>query len=297
MVFKKDIYFSENLPRLMFGAMAALTVFSLVSIFIFLLISGIGAFEEIGVSEFFLGIDWNPTSFYTPAWGIFSLMVGTAIISVLALSIALPFGLSIAVYLSEIASPKMREIFKPLIEMIASIPSVVLGFLGLLFLAPFIAKFFNISNGLNALTASILVAVAALPTIASICEDALSSVSVRFKEASLALGATKWTTIKKVVIPAAGPGLIAAIMLGLGRIIGETMIVLMVAGNSRAFPTSLLDPVRPMTASIAIEIKEVVVGSLHWQSLFAVGLTLFIITFVINLLADVLVYKKYSYGN
>lgn len=297
MGFKKDVYFSENLPRLIFGATAALTVFSLISIFLFLLMSGVGAFNEIGIKEFFLGTDWNPTSFHTPSWGILSLIVGTLIISLLALFIALPFGLSIAIYLSEIASPKMREIFKPLIEMIASIPSVVLGFLGLLFLAPLIAKIFHLSNGLNALTASILVAIAALPTIASICEDALSSISLRFRETSLALGATKWTTIKKVVIPAAGPGLIAAIMLGLGRIIGETMIVLMVAGNSRAFPRSFLDPVRPMTANIAIEIKEVVVGSLHWQSLFAIGLTLFLITFVINLLADILVHKKHFYEN
>ncbi len=292
MSFKKDAHFSEKLARLMFGATAALTVFSLIGIFIFLSFGGAGAFKEIGIKEFFLGTDWNPTSFHTPSWGILSLVVGTLSVSILALSIALPLGLSNAIYLSEIASPKMREILKPLIEMIASIPSVVLGLLGLLFLAPLIAKVFHLSNGLNALTASILVAIAALPTITSICEDALSSVSVRFREASLALGATKWTTIKKVVIPAASPGLIAAIMLGLGRIIGETMIVLMVAGNSRAFPHSFLDPVRPMTANIAIEIKEVVAGSLHSQSLFAVGLVLFFMTFAINLLADILVRKK-----
>lgn len=297
MGFEKDVHFSESLPRLIFGATAALSVLSLISIFIFLLMSGIGTFQEIGIKEFFLGTDWNPTSFHTPSWGILSLIIGTLIISILAIFIALPFGLSIAIYLSETASPKMREIFKPIIEMIASIPSVVLGLLGLLFLAPLIAKIFHLSNGLNALTASILVAIAALPTIASICEDALSGVSLRFREASLALGATKWTTIKRVVIPAAGPGLIAAIMLGLGRIIGETMIVLMVAGNNRAFPHSFLDPVRPMTANIAIEIKEVVMGSLHWQSLFAIGFTLFLITFVINLLADMLVHKKHSYEN
>lgn len=294
---KKDVHFSENLSHLLFGATAALTIFLLISIFIFLLMSGVGAFKEIGIKEFFLGTDWNPTSFHTPSWGILSLIIGTLMISILALFIALPFGLSIAIYLSEIASPKMREMLKPLIEMIASIPSVVLGLLGLLFLAPLIAKTFHLSNGLNALTASILVAIAALPTIASICEDALSSVSLRFREASLVLGATEWTTIKRVVIPAASPGLVAAIMLGLGRIIGETMIVLMVAGNSRAFPYSFLDPVRPITANIAIEIKEVVMGSLHWQSLFAIGFTLFLITFVINLLADILVHKKHPYEN
>ena len=146
MGFKKDVHFSKNLPRLIFGATAALTVFSLISIFLFLLMSGVGAFKEIGIKEFFLGTDWNPTSFHTPSWGIFSLIAGTLIISILALFIALPFGLSIAIYLSEIASPKMREMLKPLIEMIASIPSVVLGLLGLLFLAPLIAKIFHLSK-------------------------------------------------------------------------------------------------------------------------------------------------------
>lgn len=292
MSFIKNVRFSDKIARVIFITTASLTVLSLFGIFLFLLLRGIGSFKEIGVTEFFFGLDWNPTSFNTPAWGIFSLMVSTLIISFIALSIALPFGLSNAIYLSEIASPKIRELFKPIIEMLASIPSVVLGIIGLLFLAPLIAKIFHLSNGLNALTASILVAVAALPTIASICEDALSSVSVRLREASLALGATKWMTIKKAVIPAAIPGLVAAIMLGLGRIIGETMIVLMVAGNSRAFPHSFLDPVRPMTANIAIEIKEVVAGSLHSQSLFAIGLALFFITFAINMLADILVRKK-----
>jgi phosphate transport system permease protein len=176
--------------------------------------------------------------------------------------------------------------------MIAGVPTVVLGLLGLLFLAPVIAGFFGLSNGLNALTASILVAVVVLPTIASICEDALSGVSKRHREASLAMGATRWMTISKVVIPAASSGIIAGILLGLGRIIGETMIVLMVAGNSIAFPDSILDPVRPMTAAIAIEIKEVVVGSLHWKSLFAIGLLLFAYTFMLNFIADLFIHRK-----
>ncbi|MFA5791570.1 MAG: phosphate ABC transporter permease subunit PstC [Candidatus Paceibacterota bacterium] len=297
MFFKKSVRFYENLPRLVFGAIAALTVLALVSILVFLLMNGIGAFKEIGISEFFFGSNWNPTSFHSPSWGILSLVASTFMISILALFIALPFGLSIAIYLSELASRRKREILKPLIEMISSIPSVVLGFLGILFLAPSVAKIFNLSNGLNTLTASILVAIAALPTIASICEDALSSVSLGLRETSFALGATKWTTIKRIVLPAAGSGITAATMLGLGRIIGETMIVLMVAGNSRAFSFSFLEPIRPMTSSIAIEIKEVVVGSLHSESLFAIGFTLFVITFIINLLADILIHKNYSYEN
>jgi len=285
-------HLSESLPRWLFAATAALTVILLISIFIFLFVTGINAFGSIGLKEFFWGTDWNPASFHTPSWGIFSLILGSLMVSFISLLISVPFGLSIAIYLAEIAPPKTRETLKPVIEMIASIPSVVLGLLGLLFLAPITAGLFGLSNGLNAFTASILVAVASLPTITSVSEDALSSVTYKFREASLALGATKWVTIKKAVIPAAKSGLVAAIMLGLGRVIGETMIVLMVAGNSRALPSSFLDSVQPMTATIAIEIKEVVIGTLHWQSLFAIGLVLFTITFIVNFLADLLIHKK-----
>ncbi len=282
----------DKLWRYIFTLTALLTVVILIGIFVFLAYTGIGVFTKINFADFLFGTNWNPNAFAAPSWGILALFISSLIVSALALIIAIPFGLAIAIYLSEIASPFLREILKPAIEMIASIPSVVLGLLGLLFLAPLIAKIFGLSNGLNALTASILVAIAALPTIASICEDAITSVPHEYKEASLALGASQWTTIKKITIPAASSGLIAAGMLGLGRVIGETMIVLIVAGNARALPHSLLDPVRPMTATIAIEIKEVIVGSLHWQSLFAIGLVLFIITFAINLLADILIHKN-----
>lgn len=294
---KQSRHTSENFPRFVFGSFAALTIFLLIGIFLFLFTTGIGTFNDISIKSFLFGSDWNPSSYHTPSWGIFSLITGTLIVSIISLAIVVPLGLAIAIYLAEIAPKRTREILKPLIEMIASIPSVVLGLLGLLFLAPLLAKLFHLSNGLNALTASILVAIATLPTIASICEDALSEVPYKFREASLALGATKWETIKKVVLPAARSGLIAAMMLGLGRVIGETMIVLMVAGNSRMFPFSIFDSVRPMTANIAIEIKEVVVGSLHWKALFAIGLVLFVMTFVINFLADILIQKNRIYEN
>lgn len=279
--------------RLLFTVVASLTVLLLVGIFLFLVINGMGTFGEVSLREFLFSADWNPSSAHVASWGIVALVIGTMMISIGALLIAVPFGLSIAIYLAEIARPRLRETLKPVIEMIAGIPSVVLGLLGLLYLAPLIAKVFHLSNGLNALTASILVAIAAVPTIASLCEDALSGVSHRLTEASLALGATKWTTIRRVLIPAAGSGIGAAIMLGLGRAIGETMVVLMVAGNSLALPRSLLDSVRPMTATIAIEIREVVVGDLHWKSLFAVGLVLFLVTFLINFATDVFIHKKH----
>lgn len=282
----------SDLPHLFLLLIASSTVILLICIFLFLLIFGIQTFSEIKIGDFLFGQVWNPSSYKQPSWGILSLVSGTLIISFLSLLFSLPIGILVAIYLSEIAPLKVREIFKPLIEMISSIPSVVLGLLGLIFLSPIIAKVFNLSNGLNALNASILVSIVSLPTIISICEDALSEVPRQFRDASLALGATKFTTIKKVVIPAAKSGIVAGGMLGLGRIIGETMIVLMVAGNSLAFPKSFLDPVRPITANIAIEIKEVVTGSLHWHSLFALGLVLFVITFLINLVVDLFIYKK-----
>lgn len=281
-----------NPAHLILFLIASSTVILLICIFLFLLIFGIQTFSEIKIGDFLLGQLWNPSSYNEPSWGILSLVSGTLIISFLSLLFSLPVGILVAIYLSEIAPVRIREIFKPLIEMIASIPSVVLGLLGLIFLSPIIAKVFNLSNGLNALSASILVAIVALPTIISICEDALSEIPHQYKDASLALGATKWTTIRKIVVPAAKSGIIAGGMLGLGRIIGETMIVLMVAGNSLAFPKSFLDPVRPITANIAIEIKEVVTGSLHWHSLFALGLVLFAITFLINLMVDLFISQK-----
>ena len=206
-------------------------------------------------------------------------------------SSSVPLGLGIAIYLSEIASRRVREIIKPMIEMIAGIPSIVLGLAGLLFLAPTMARLTGQTSGLHSLTASLLVALCALPTVASICEDALSNVPERYREASFALGASQWTTISRIVIPAARSGIAAAIMLGLGRIIGETMIVLMVAGNSLAMPRSLLDPSRPMTSAIAIEIKETIVGSTHWHALFAIGLVLFLITFAVNFIADLFIHR------
>lgn len=289
---KFDNYFIDFLWEKVFKASGIVTILILASIFVFLLINSYGIIGQIPLVEFLFGTNWNPSAYGEPKWGVIPLVVGTFWISITALVLAVPLGIAIAVYLSEIAPRKTREILKPIIEMIGSIPSVILGLLGILFLAPFIARVFNLSNGLNALTAAVLVAITALPTIASISEDALARISNSLREASLALGATKWTTIKSIVVPAAKSGIIASIMLGFGRIIGETMVVLMVAGNSLAFPTSLLAPARPMTASIAIEIKEVVVGGLHWEALFAVGFLLFVITFAINFIVDLFIEKK-----
>lgn len=267
-------------------------VFIVLGIFVFLAIIGLQAFTRISPFEFFFSTDWNPTSFVEPRWGILSLVVGTLYIAVFSLTIAVPLGVACAIYLAQIASPTVREILKPAIEMIAALPSVVLGLLGLLILAPLIADVFGLNSGLNALTASILVAIMALPTIISISEDAITSVPRSYSDASLALGANTWQTIRHVIVPSAMSGIVAAVMLGLGRVVGETMVVLMVAGNARALPTGFFDPVRPMTATIAIEIKEVVVGELHYQALYAVGLILFIMTFAVNFAADIYLHRQ-----
>lgn len=276
----------DRFMSIVFASIGSLTVILLVGIFVFLVINSWRAFVDIGPRELLFSTDWNPGSVRQATWGVLGLLFSTMLISVGAMVIALPLGLALAMYLSDIASVRVRETLKPAVEMIAGIPSVVLGLLGVLYIAPLVASVFGLSNGLNALTASILVGIAVVPSIASLSEDAMSSVSRRMREASLAVGATSWTTIRKVVVPAAKSGVGAAAMLGLGRAIGETIIVLMVAGNSLALPDSFLDPARPMTATIAIEIREVVVGDLHWSALFAVGLTLFVLTFALNAATD-----------
>jgi len=282
----------EKLIELLLSTASITALLILIGIFVFLFITGIRTFTEISPTEFFLGNEWNPTAYGEPKWGILSLVIGTIIVTFGSLVIAIPLGIASAVYLSEIAKPKIRETIKPVIEMIAGIPSVVLGLIGILFLSPLIAKIFGLSSGLNAFTSSIIVGVMVLPTIISISEDVLTSLPNEFREGSLALGATKWQMIRMTLLPAALSGIVAAIMLGLGRAVGETMAVLMVAGNSRAMPISFFDPIRSMTANIAIEIKEVVKGSLHYEALFAIGLVLFVMTFVVNFISDIIIEKQ-----
>ena len=282
----------ENFIELFFSVVSITALLILIGIFIFLFITGIKTFTQISPIEFFFGTEWNPTAYREPKWGILSLIIGTLMIAFGSLIIAIPLGLASAIYLSDIAKPKIRETIKPVIEMIAGIPSVVLGLIGILFLSPLVAKIFGLSSGLNAFTSSIIVGIMVLPTIISISEDVLTSLPNEFREASLALGSTKWQMIKMTLIPAALSGIAASVMLGLGRAVGETMAVLMVAGNSIAMPVSFFDPIRPMTANIAIEIKEVVKGSLHYEALFAIGLVLFIMTFAVNFISDIIIEKQ-----
>ena len=265
----------------------------LLGIFSLLFIEGVPAFKTISPKEFFFSTVWNPTSPVQERYGILSLLLSTLMTTIGALVIATPLGIACAAYLSDVASPRVREIVKPAVEILAGIPSVVVGFIGLVVVAPLLARLFHLPNGLNALNGSILLAIMSLPTIISLSEDALVAVPQSYKSASLALGATKWQTIIRVTIPSALSGIIASIMLGMGRAIGETMTVLMACGNSQAMPHSFFDSVRTMTATIAIELGETAYGSPHYHSLFVIGFVLFVMTFVVNLVSD-LILSKYQ---
>ncbi len=258
----------------------------LAGIFSMLFYYGIQTFRDVSISGFFLSIHWNPSAWGEPTYGILSMVVSTLFVSLLAMVIAIPLGVGTAAYISWIAPPVVRETLKPIIEILASIPSVVIGFFGIVFLGPLIAQVFGLTAGLNAINGAFLLAFMALPTIISVSEDALHSVPEEFKAASIALGATKWYTLVKVVIPAANSGIIASIMLGFGRAIGETMTVLMATGNALRIPTSGFDSLRTMTANIAIELGEVPYNTTHYYSLFAVGLVLFLMTMLVNFSAD-----------
>ncbi len=232
--------------------------------------------------DFFTGLQWDPEITYS----IVPLFVSTALVAFGSMLIAVPLGILTAAYLSEVAPKKLQMVLKPAIEMLAAIPSVAIGFLGIVLVGPGLAHIFGIQNGLNALNGSILLAVMALPTIVTISEDAINAVPKTHREASLALGANRWETLFKVTIPAALPGLIAAVMLGLGRALGETMTVLMATGNAAAIPKGFLDSVRTITATIAIEMGEVPYQTTHYFALFAIAALLFLITLIVNLLGE-----------
>jgi phosphate transport system permease protein len=281
----------DSIIRAFFFTNGILAVFILMGIFFFLLYTAIPAFREIDIKEFFTSKNWNPTSPVKEEYGIVSMIFSTFLVTLGALAIAVPIGIGVASYLSDVAHWKVREIVKPIIEILAGIPSVVIGFLGIVLFGPAIAKITGQSHGLNAINGSILLAVMALPTIISISEDSLNAVPRAYKEASLALGASRWQTLMRVKIPAALSGIIAAVMLGMGRAIGETMTVLMATGNAPAFPSGFLSSIRTMTATIAIELGEVPYYTTHYYALFAIGLVLFIITFFVNLISDLVLHK------
>ncbi len=248
---------------------------------LFLLKEGLPAVMNVPPTSL-LGVTWYPIEGY---FGLWPLLLGSLLITIGALAIALPFGVAAALFMSEVAPAWLNEILKPLVEILAGFPSVVLGFIGILALSPALREVFNLPTGLTALTGAVLLGWAAIPTIVSISEDALHSVPRSYREASLALGATHWQTIWGVTLPAARNGVITAVMLGMGRVIGETMTVMMVTGNAPVMPAGLdaiISPVRTMTATIASEMGEVAKGSTHYQVLFFIGIILFVFSLVVN---------------
>lgn len=279
----------ERLVLLCGGA----TIVIVVLICAFLLRDGLPTFRHVTVGDFLFGREWYPLS---DRFQALALILGSMLVTAGAIVIAVPIGLAAAVYLAEVAPERVREVLKPTVEVLAGIPSVVIGFIGMVVLGPYIKGLFGLSTGLTALTGSVMLAFMAMPTIISISEDAIVAVPRDYREGALALGATPWEAISRVTVPAAKSGIIAAVMLGIGRAIGETMTVLMVTGNAAVIPSSLLQPVRTMTATIASEMGEVAQGTPHYHSLFAIGLVLFAMTFVINLVADLALQKSVRRG-
>jgi phosphate transport system permease protein len=248
--------------------------------------------DNIGVGSFLFGKSWYPTSTPVAEFGVLPLILGTLWVSIGAILIALPIGLITAIYMAEVASPRFRNFLKPVIELLAGIPSVVYGFFGLVVLVPLIQQTFNLAVGETALAGSIILGIMALPTIITISEDAIRTTPQTLKEASLALGATRWQTLVRVIVPYAKSGITAACILGIGRAVGETMAVLMVTGNASVMPSSILQPVRTIPATIAAELGEAPFGGVHFKSLFALGIILFIITMVFNFLVELTKGKK-----
>lgn len=274
-----DVNFRRGL-----AAAAGVSVLALAAIVIFLLSQALPIFAHVSLKDFLFSTEWYPTD-DPPVFGIGALIAGSLACAALTTLIAVPFGVLTACAIHAGMPPALTRIVKPLIELMAALPSVVIGFIGMIILAPWLQDMFGIATGLNLFNASIMLAFMCVPTIASISEDALRNVPSGLREASLALGATRWETLLKVELRWAMGGIATAVMLGISRVIGETMVVLMVAGGAAIIPESIFDPVRPMTSSIAAEMAEAAVGGEHYHALYETGLVLFIITFAFNLCA------------
>jgi phosphate transport system permease protein len=285
----RDWYIDKAVQALVFVGGISAIVF-IIGIFVFISREGFGfLFGAFDFREFFFSPNWRPTSESKETYGILALIAGTASVTGLAMLIAIPFSLGAAIFIAEFASGKTREFLKITVELLAAIPSVVWGFIGLAIMNPIIIETFNVPVGLNVLNAGVILGLMAAPIMTSIAEDALKAVPDRYREAAEAMGATRWQVIWKVVLPAAKNGLLGAVLLGVGRGFGETMAVLMATGHSINIPTSVFDSVRALTATIAAELGETAAGSTHYQALFTIGIFLFVVTFIINLAADLVV--------
>ncbi|MCG2829401.1 phosphate ABC transporter permease subunit PstC [Methanothermobacter sp. K4] len=276
----------ENLIEKGLFITAIFSIIAILLIITFIFREGIPILQDYGVINFIFGMDWAPSD---GKYGVFTMIVGSICITLLSLAIAVPLSILCAIFMAEVAPEIMRKILKPVIETLAAIPSVVYGFFGLIVLVPYVRT--NIGGtGFGMLTAALILTVMIMPTIISVSEDAIRSVPLEYKEASLALGATHWQTIRKVIFPAAIPGIITSIILGMGRAIGETLAVIMVAGNVTQIPSSILDPVRALTSNIALEMGYAT--GLHYSALFGTAIILFALIMVLLVVANYFHYKK-----
>lgn len=286
---------TDRTVRIFFFGVALASIAILFMIMAFLFMEGLPIFKKIPLSDFVFGKFWYPTS-SPPDFGIFPLIVASIAVTLVSAMFSIPLGVMTAVYLSELAHKRVAEIVKPIVELLAALPSVVIGFFGMVVVAPFLQNTFGIATGLNLFNAALMLSFMSVPTICSLSEDAIYSVPVALKEGSLALGATHWETLIRVILPASISGISTAIILGMSRAIGETMVVLMVAGGAAMIPASLMDPVRPMPASIAAEMAEASFRGDHYYSLFATGVVLFLFTLLFNVIADKIAHKYRQTG-
>ncbi len=285
----------ERAIRIFFFCVALASITTLGLIVLFLFSEGLPIFNKVSVHDFLFGRYWYPTD-EPPDFGIFPLIVASLAVTSVSALVSIPLGVLTALYLAEVASHRLRQWIKPIVELLAALPSVVIGFFGMVIVAPFLQDVLGIPTGLNLFNASLMLAFMSIPTICSISEDAIFSVPAELKEASLALGATHWETIARVILPASLSGICTAIILGMSRAIGETMVVLMVAGGATMIPTSIFDPVRPMPASIAAEMAEAPFRGDHYYALFATGIVLFAFTLIFNVVADHIAHQYKQVG-
>lgn len=285
----RDWYVDKAVTFLVFvGGISAIIL--IIGIFVFITKEGVGFIAgPLNVREFLGSVTWRPTSTQNPRYGVLGLIAGTASVTGLAMVVSVPFSLGAAIFIGEFATGRLRESLKVLVELLAAIPSVVWGFIGLSIMNPLIIDMFDVPVGIGVLNSGIILGLMAAPIMTTIAEDALRAVPDTYREAAEAMGATKWQVIFRVVLPAGKNGLVAAVLLGVGRGFGETMAVLMASGNAIQIPTSPFDSVRAITATIAAELGDAPVGSDHYRALFTLGILLFVVTFIINLTADLVV--------
>ncbi|GAB6037087.1 phosphate ABC transporter permease subunit PstC [Fundidesulfovibrio butyratiphilus] len=285
----------DDLIRYFFLITAMVSIIALALIMLYLFIEGLPIFKVVSPTDFLFGQFWYPTA-EPGEFGIAPLIVASLAVTAFSSAIAIPLGVMTAIYLAEIAGLRVRNVLKPVVELLAALPSVVIGFFGMVVVAPFLQDTFDLPTGLNLFNAGLMLAFMSVPTICSVSEDAIFAVPRDLKEASLALGATHWETIRRVILPASLSGISTAVILGMSRAIGETMVVLMVAGGAAVAPTSLFSPIRPMPSSIAAEMAEAPFRSDHYHALFAIGIVLFVFTLLFNIIASHIAEKHKQVG-